>query len=122
MDILLAITVGVLYASGMYMMLRRSIVKLIIGLILLSHAANLFIFIISRTTRGVPPLIKEGETVLTGEFADPVPQALILTAIVISFGVQAFAIVLLKKVYQTTGTDDLDELKTTDTELAEIKE
>ncbi|MBA3900431.1 MAG: Na+/H+ antiporter subunit C [Bacteroidetes bacterium] len=122
MDVLLAITVGMLYASGMYMMLRRSIVKLIIGLILLSHAANLLIFIISRITRGKPPLIPEGETFIRGDFADPVPQALILTAIVISFGVQAFAIVLLKKVYQKTQTDDLDQLNTTDTEEIEIVE
>jgi multicomponent Na+:H+ antiporter subunit C len=122
MDLLLAITVGMLYASGMYMMLRRSIVKLIIGLILLSHAANLLIFTISRITRGNPPLIKMDETYVRGDFADPVPQALILTAIVISFGVQAFAIVLLKKVYQKTQTDDLDQLNTTDTEEIEIVE
>jgi multicomponent Na+:H+ antiporter subunit C len=122
MDLLLAITVGLLYAAGMYMMLRRSIVKLIIGLILLSHAANLLIFTVSRITRGHPPLIAEGEKALKGDFADPVPQALILTAIVISFGVQAFGIVLLKKVYQKTKTDDLDQLKRTDDEEIEIVE
>jgi multicomponent Na+:H+ antiporter subunit C len=122
MNFILAITVGLLYSSGMYMMLRRSIVKLIIGLILLSHAANLLIFTISRITRGKPPLIEEGHEVIEGPFADPVPQALILTAIVISFGVQAFAIVLLKKVYQKTNTDDLDKLQTTDTEEIEIQE
>jgi multicomponent Na+:H+ antiporter subunit C len=122
MDLLLAIIVGILYAAGMYMMLRRSILKLIIGLILLSHAANLFIFTISRITRGNPPLIEEGEAYISGPYADPVPQALILTAIVISFGVQSFAIVLLKKVYQAANTDDLDQLKTTDNEAAEVKE
>ncbi len=122
MNLLLAIIVGVLYAGGMYMMLRRSIVKLIIGLILLSHGANLFIFVISRITRAAPPIIEEPLEVLKGLYADPVPQALILTAIVISFGVQAFAIVLIKKVYQGTQSDDLDELKTTDTELIEIGE
>jgi multicomponent Na+:H+ antiporter subunit C len=122
MDVLLAILVGILYAAGIYMMLRRSVVKLILGLILLSHGANLFIFTISRVTRGKPPLIPENAETITGEFADPVPQALILTAIVIAFGVQAFAIVLLKKVYQTTESDDLDDLGSTDTETVEVKE
>jgi multicomponent Na+:H+ antiporter subunit C len=97
------------------MMLRRSIIKLIIGLILLSNAANLLIFTISGITRGAPPLILEGQETISGDFADPVPQALILTAIVIGFGVQAFSIVLIKKVFQRTGTDDLDDLKSTDT-------
>jgi multicomponent Na+:H+ antiporter subunit C len=114
MDVLLAILIGCLYAAGFYMMLRRSIIKLIIGLILLSNAANLLIFTISGITRGSPPLIQEGQINITGDFADPVPQALILTAIVIGFGVQAFAIVLIKKVFQKTGTDDLDDLKSTD--------
>ncbi len=115
MEVLLAILIGGLYAAGFYMMLRRSIIKLIIGLILLSNAANLLIFTISGITRGAPPLIWEGQETITGEFADPVPQALILTAIVIGFGVQAFSIVLIKKVFQRTGTDDLDDLKSTDT-------
>ena len=110
----MAILIGSLYAAGFYMMLRRSIIKLIIGLILLSNAANLLIFTISGLTRGAAPLINEGEKTITGVFADPVPQALILTAIVIGFGVQAFAIVLIKKVFQRTGTDDLDDLKSTD--------
>jgi multicomponent Na+:H+ antiporter subunit C len=123
MNILLAIITGILYAAGIYLMLRRSVVKLIIGLIILSNGANLFIFTVSRVTRGNPPLIPEGAVTLEGAvYADPVPQALILTAIVIAFGVQAFAIVLLKKVYQITGTDDLDDLGTTDKDSAEVRE
>ena len=115
METVLAFVVGGLYAAGLYMMMRRSIVKLIIGLFLLGHAANLLIFTLGGLTRGQPPLIKLGEQALTGSFADPLPQALILTAIVIGFGVQAFAVVLIKRVYQTVGTDDLDQIKTTDT-------
>jgi multicomponent Na+:H+ antiporter subunit C len=122
MELMLAIIVGILYASGIYMMLRRSVVKLIIGLVMLSNGANLLIFTISRVVRGLPPLIAEGETAMDDHFADPVPQALILTAIVIAFGVQAFAIVLLKKVYQTTESDDLDDLRSTDSETAEVRE
>jgi len=114
MTLLMAIVIGGLYAAGLYMMMRRSIVKLIFGLFLLGHAANLLIFTAAGLDRHKPPLIAAGEQTLTGLFADPVPQALILTAIVIGFGVQAFAIVLIKRAYQTTGTDDLDQLRETD--------
>jgi multicomponent Na+:H+ antiporter subunit C len=115
MEIVLAFVVGGLYAAAVYLMLRRSLVKLIFGLIMLGHASNLLIFTAGRLVRSQPPIVPSGETTLAAPFADPVPQALILTAIVISFGVQAFAIVLLKRAYQTAGTDDLDELKSTDT-------
>jgi multicomponent Na+:H+ antiporter subunit C len=114
MEILLAFVVGALYAGGLYMIMRRSIVKLIIGLGLLGHAANLLIFTVGRVTPGSPPVISEGSEVLTPPFADPLPQALILTAIVIGFGVQAFATVLVKRTYQTVGTDDFDQMRSTD--------
>ena len=111
----MAFVIGGLYAAGLYMMMRRSIVKLIIGLALLSHAANLLIFTVGGLTRGRPPLIAAGETSLVAPFADPIPQALVLTAIVISFGVLAFALVLVHRTHQTAGTDDLDKLRVTDT-------
>lgn len=114
MDIVFAIVIGGLYAAGIYMMLRRSVVKLIIGLALLSQAANLLIFAVGRPERGTPPIIPPGMAELTTPFSDPVPQALILTAIVISFGVTAFALILIKRTYQETGTDDLDALRATD--------
>ncbi|NJN96395.1 MAG: Na+/H+ antiporter subunit C [Anaerolineales bacterium] len=114
METILAFVIGGLYTAGIYMLLRRSIVKLIIGLMLLGHATNLLIFDVGRLTPARPPIIPAGETTLTVPFADPLPQALILTAIVIGFGVQAFAVVLLKRVYQTVGHDDLDQLKATD--------
>jgi multicomponent Na+:H+ antiporter subunit C len=117
MEILLALVVGILYAAGLYMLLRRSIVKLILGLGLLGHAANLLIFTVGRVTRGDPPVIKEHAEVLLPPFADPLPQALILTAIVIGFGVQAFATVLVKRAYQTVGTDDFDQMKSTDKDI-----
>lgn len=115
MQVLLAFVVGVLFAAGLYMMMRRSIVKLIVGLVLMGYAANLLIFTVGRLTRAQPPLVPEGATVPPAPFADPVPQALILTAIVIGFGLQAFALVLIKRAYQTVGTDDLDQMKATDT-------
>lgn len=115
MDIVLAITVGGLYAAGIYMMLRRSVVKLLIGLCLLSHAANLLIFTAGGLVRSRVPVVPDGETQPLTNVADPLPQALILTAIVISFAVLAFAIVLIYRTYETLGTDDLDQLKATDT-------
>ena len=114
MNLLFAVLVGVLYGTGFYMMLRRSVVKEIIGLALLGHAANLLIFGAGALTRGVPPIVREGEAALGAGAADPVPQALILTAIVIGFGVTAFAIVLIKRAYQATGSDDFDTFLATD--------
>ena len=113
---MLAFVIGGLYAAGLYMMLRRSIVKLIIGLSLFGHAANLLIFTVAGLTRAQPPiLMNPGAGGAAAAVADPLPQALILTAIVIGFGVQAFALVLIHRVVQTVGTDDLDRMKTTDT-------
>ncbi|MFD0931445.1 Na+/H+ antiporter subunit C [Psychroflexus salinarum] len=114
MEIILAIITGVLYASGIYMILRRSMVKLILGIILLGNGVNLLIFLLGRITKGEPPIIDSAEKVLEGVYADPIPQALILTAIVISFGLQAFAIILVKRTYKVLKTDDLDQLNTTD--------
>lgn len=114
METLLALVIGVLYAAAVYMMLSRSIVKLILGLALLGHASNLLIFNMGPLVRGRPPLIPEGAKVPIPPFADPLPQALILTAIVIGLGAIAFAIVLVRSVYQQVGTDDLDQLRNTE--------
>ena len=115
MEYLLVLIVGSLFAGGTYMLLRRSIVKLVIGLILLGHGANLLIFLMGRLEDGQAPLIPVGAEQLQGAFADPLPQALVLTAIVIGFGLQAFALVLVYRLYQTAHTDDLDMLKATET-------
>jgi len=115
MESVFAIVVGGLYATGVYMMVRRSIVKTIFGLALLGNGANLLIFTVGRLTAGRPPYIPAGSHVALPPVADPLPQALILTAIVIGFGVQAFALVLIKRVYQTVGSDDIDEMTTTET-------
>ena len=114
MEILLAVITGLLYGAGVYMILRRSLVKLIIGLILLGNGANILIFLVGRIVKGKPPIIPEESATLLDTYADPVPQALILTAIVISFGLQAFAIVLIKRAYKVVKTDDLDQMNTTD--------
>lgn len=114
MDFVLAAVIGALFAFGLYAMMRRSIAKLILGLALLGHAANLLVFTASGVTRGAPPLIPEGATALPEPHADPLPQALVLTAIVIAFGVQAFALVLLRRAHQTVGTDDMDDMRSSE--------
>ena len=114
MEVLLALMIGTLYAAGIYMILRRSLVKLIIGVILLGNGANLLIFLLGRIAKGSPPIIPENSKVFLEAYTDPLPQALILTAIVISFGLQAFAIILVKRAHKVVKTDDLDEMNTTD--------
>jgi multicomponent Na+:H+ antiporter subunit C len=114
MTLILALVIGALFAGGLYMMLRRNLVKIVIGLLLLGYAATLLVFTTGRLTRGQPPLLAAGEEILVPPYADPIPQALILTAIVISFGVTAFAIILLRQAYLSLGTDDLSKLRTTE--------
>lgn len=115
MEALMAITIGILFAAAIYMMLRRSIVKLVIGLMLLSNAANLLIFSTAGMVRGAPPLIPEGVAAPQGAVADPLPQALVLTAIVIAFGVLSFTVVLVRRAWEIVGADDLDRMQDTDT-------
>jgi len=110
MELLLAIIAGVLYASGLYMMLRRRLAQLIIGLGLLSNGSNVLIFSAAGVTRSRPPIVGEGAAESAMSFADPVPQSLILTAIVIGFGVLAFALVLSHRVHLSTASDDIDAI------------
>jgi multicomponent Na+:H+ antiporter subunit C len=111
----MAFVIGGLFAAGLYMMMRRSLGKLIIGIVLLSHAVNLLIFVAGGLTRGGAPVIPEGAEGPFGPISDPLPQALILTAIVISFGFLAFTAVLFHRTQSTVGTADLDQLRSTDT-------
>lgn len=111
MNLVLPFVVGALIAAGLYMMMRRSMIKLVIGLSLLSHATHLLIFTVAGLTREHSPLIGEHERQLTAPYADPLPQALVLTAIVINFGVLAYAIALIFRTYQETQVDDLDDLE-----------
>lgn len=107
--LLLAIAVGTLFACGANMILRRGQIKLILGLTLLSHGVNLLLFGSGRLTEGRPPIFldkkKYAESLAAVLPADPLPQALILTAIVISFGITAFVIVLVNRRHTITDTD-----------------
>lgn len=98
-NLVLALLVGVIFACGAYLLLRRDAVKLVLGLSLLSYGINFVLFGTSRLGRGLPPIVVDKETFQgnIAPYVDPVPQALILTAIVISFGVTAFVVVLLNQ-------------------------
>ena len=110
MEALLALASGVLYAAGIYLMLRRRLAQLIIGLGLLSNGTNLLIFTAGGLTRARPPVVPEEAATLVQPYADPVPQALVLTAIVIGFGLTAFSLVLAHRVHGAVGTDDVDDV------------
>lgn len=113
MNFIIALIVGILFSASVFLMFQKSFFKLIIGVILFGYATIFFLFTVGGITKNAPPLITETGMALE-KMADPLPQALTLTAIVISIGVQLFVIVLLKKVYQELGTADLDELNSTD--------
>lgn len=106
---LLSILIGVLYGSAFFLLLRRNIFKLILGIIFLGHATNLLLFVSGGLVTGKPAFLR-GIANETAGMSDPLPQALILTAIVIGLGVTAFAITLVYKFYKTTQIEDLDEI------------
>jgi multicomponent Na+:H+ antiporter subunit C len=114
MEILNAVVVGGLFAAGVYLMLRRSVVKLFLGLAILTNAVNLLIFTGAGLVRDRAAFVPDNAASPEPPYADPLPQAFILTAIVIGFGVLAFAVALILRIYRVTGTDDLDELTETD--------
>jgi multicomponent Na+:H+ antiporter subunit C len=108
MTLLVALAVGVVYAVSLLLLLRGSLWQLLVGLALLSHGAHLLIFAGGGLVAGAPPLVPEGALAPAAASADPLPQALILTAIVIAFAVLAFALVLGLRAGVAAGTDDLD--------------
>lgn len=114
MNFIVALIIGILFASSIYLMLHRNFFKLILGVIVFGYATIYFLFVISGVTENHPALIREDSQENLAAMADPLPQALTLTAIVIGIGVQLFVIVLLKKVHQVLGADDLDTLNVTD--------
>lgn len=103
MEFLIASAVGVLTAAGVYLVLRGQSFPIIIGLAFLSYAVNLFLFSMGRLTINHPPIIDPNAP----GYADPLPQALVLTAIVISFGMTALSVVLALRSFLETGSDDV---------------
>ncbi len=104
MEALLAAVIGLLTAAGIYMLLRKRTFPVIVGLALLSYAVNLFIFASGRVVAGLPPILAPDAAAYT----DPLTQALVLTAIVISFGMSAVIVVLAIGAYLETGSDGID--------------
>jgi multicomponent Na+:H+ antiporter subunit C len=110
MELILAVVSGTLFAASFYLLLRRNLLRFVIGVIILGNAVNLLIFTMGRLTRKVPPVIPYGQKTIEGAYANPLPQALILTAIVISFGLLAFTLVLIYRNYTVSNTIDADKL------------
>ena len=111
METALTFVVGSLVAAGVYLILQRHLVKFVLGLVLLNHAVNLLIFASGRLTRGRPPLLPEQLSVPAEPIANALPQALILTAIVIGFSLLAFVLVLAQRAFEELGTIDTEEMR-----------
>lgn len=108
MNIHMAILVGVLFAAGVFLILRRNMVKLVVGFIVLGHASNLLVLVAGGLSVASPPLIPEGASIMPEPFANPLPQALVLTAIVIGLAVQAFVLVLVCVMIHTNDAWDVE--------------
>jgi multicomponent K+:H+ antiporter subunit C len=108
MEMVLSVAIGILAASGIWLLLRPRTFQVIVGLCLLSYAVNLFIFGMGRLTMGAPPIMPRGGFIDPTTYADPLPQALVLTAIVISFATTALFLVVLIAARGLTGTDHVD--------------
>jgi multicomponent K+:H+ antiporter subunit C len=104
MELLVASALGLVTAGGVYLLLRPRTFSVVLGLSLLGYAVNGFIFVMGRLTSGAPPLVAEG----AAGYADPLPQALVLTAIVIGFGMTGFIIELALRARQDAGSDHVD--------------
>lgn len=104
MELLLSLLVGLLTAAGVWLLLRRQTFPVVLGLTLLSYAVNLFLFASGRLVIGRPPVIAAG----AAGYTDPLPQALVLTAIVIGFAMTAFLIMLALRTRADLGSDDVD--------------
>lgn len=107
MEFIMAVVIGILFFTGTYLLLSRTLLRVLIGTCLLSHGTLLFLITMGKLKRGAGPILEQG--VFT--YIDPLPQALILTAIVIGFGVTAFILVLSYRAYQQLGSDDTEDFR-----------
>ena len=103
-EFLVASAIGVLVAGGIFLALRARTFQVVLGLTLFSYAVNLFLFASGRLVIGRPPIWDKAVT----EYTDPLPQALVLTAIVITFGMTAFVVILALRSFLETGSDHVD--------------
>ncbi|HLR90507.1 MAG TPA: Na+/H+ antiporter subunit C [Balneolaceae bacterium] len=110
METLLAIVSGAIFAASIFLILRKNLIRVTIGIVLITNATNLTIFTVGRLTSANPPFIKEGATTAAPGIANSLPQALILTCIVIGFGLLSFALILIYRHYKATLTVVTDEM------------
>lgn len=120
MEAIIAVLVGVLMAASVYLMLRRNLVRFVLGLALISHTANLLIFSSGGLSGTLPPLISPDKMLPEPGAANALPQALMLTAIVISFSVFAFLLVLAFRTYQRLETVDPDSMRSAEPVSADV--
>jgi len=114
MEVVLAVVVGTLYGTGFYLLLRRSVIRMVMGISLLGQAANLLVFTSAGLVRGGPPRVPVGAEQPVGLIADPIAQAVVLTAVVINFGMTAFALFAAARAQAALGTDDADVMVRSD--------
>ncbi|AYG65571.1 MULTISPECIES: Na+/H+ antiporter subunit C [unclassified Rhizobium] len=110
MEAVFALVVGLFFAAAIYLMLSKFTIRIMLGIAILGNAVNLLLFTAGRVTPEVPPIIQKGASTLDNAAANPLPQALILTAIVISFSFLAFLLVLTYRAYQDLQTDNTGEM------------
>jgi len=111
MEPALAAVVVIYFLGSIFLLTSTNLIRILLGVALLGNAANLTIFTAGRLTREVPPIIPEGAIQPLSETANPLPQALILTAIVISFSLFAFILVLVYRSYQELGSENVDRMR-----------
>jgi multicomponent K+:H+ antiporter subunit C len=111
LELLLAVAVGLLAGAGIWLLLRARTFDVILGLTLLSYAVNVFIFSMGRLRVGAAPIIDKHLAQTLANYADPLPQALVLTAIVISFAMTALILVIALRARAETGSDHVDGME-----------
>lgn len=116
METALSALVGVFFAVSIYLMLSKHMIRILLGVAILGNGVNLLIFTAGRLVRDVPPIIPLELDVPPAGIANPLPQALVLTAIVIAFAFFAFLLVLTYRAYQTLGTDDTEHMRVAEPE------
>ncbi|MDR3475230.1 MAG: Na+/H+ antiporter subunit C [Devosia sp.] len=106
-----AALVGIFVTVAVYLLLSRNLVRMLLGLAILGNGINLLILVAGRLTRSVAPILPPGAAAPSGPMANPLPQALILTAIVIGFALSTFLLVLAYRSLQALGTDEVDAMR-----------
>ncbi|HLS60540.1 MAG TPA: Na(+)/H(+) antiporter subunit C [Virgibacillus sp.] len=107
MEILISVLIGIIFTVSVYLFLSRSLIRVVLATVILSHGVHLLLLTMSGLQRGAAPLL----SLEAGSYTDPLPQALVLTAIVISFGVTSLLLVMAYRTYKEHNTDDLEQLR-----------